>query len=200
MLDRDLLVIDLETSGRNPDTCSIIQIGSLVVDRTNFTVSKLFNIYIRPYTDVWEDEAQDIHKITQGYINQVGTELGMALDGLETTIGDTKKICLAAWSNGWDMQCLRRAYEKLGISYPFPYRSLDIASFVRLLLRAYGMTKRDKVGLQNCAKALNIDTSTYAQHDAYHDASLTARVLVECLRLIENQRSLVKILAATMKV
>jgi DNA polymerase III epsilon subunit-like protein len=189
MLDRSLVVIDLESSGKNPDTASMIQIGMVILDKNALKVSNGFSKYVNPYTPVWEEEAEGVHKLSKGFLKQFGCDVGLALKQLEETIGDNlKHYNLAMWSNGWDIQLLRNAYQHSGREFPFSHRSYDIASFVRIYLRANKMLGRDKAGLVNCARSLGIDTDPFAQHDAYHDALLAARVLQETILLITSQR------------
>ena len=201
MLDRDLIVIDIESSGKNPDTASIIQIGSCILEKNALKMGNGFNKYVLPYTDVWEDEAQSIHKLEKGFLKQYGSHITGVLDVFEAGIGaNLKHYSLAMWSNGWDIQILRKAYEYCNREFPFSHRSYDIASFVRIYLRANRIIGRDKSGLVNCARALGIDTNSFAQHDAYHDALLAARVLQETILLIHNQRKAVDNLSQLMRV
>lgn len=63
MLDKDLIIFDLETSGKDPKTCSIIQLGAVQFLKTGYITNEVFSVYIKPYTNTWEEEAQGIHKI-----------------------------------------------------------------------------------------------------------------------------------------
>jgi len=213
MLGRDLVVLDLETTGKNPDTCSIIQIGCCIVDRKTLgyihphtlSVNGSFNEYVLPYTNVWEQEAAEVHHIEKQFLNDNGRPIELVLEDLEGRLLSPRGIpeldlrktyYLATWGS-WDIQVLRRAYLYLVKDYPFTYRSFDVSSFVRLYLWSIGKLHKDRVGLYPCAKALNIDVEIFSQHDAYHDAVLTAEVLIKVLRDIKKQRELVSALGVS---
>ncbi|MBU1067337.1 3'-5' exonuclease [Patescibacteria group bacterium] len=204
MLGRDLVVLDLEATGKNPDTCSIIQMGCCIIDREDLAIihPSGFNEYILPYTDIWEQEAAKVHHIGRQFLHENGRCLGVVLEDFEERLASRackpdlnlrKSFYLATWG-GWDIQVLRRAYQFLDKDYPFSHRAFDVSSFVRLYLWSIGKLHKDKVGLYPCAKALNIDTDIYAEHDAYNDAIVTAKVLIHVLRDIKGQRELVSAL------
>lgn len=201
MLDKDLIVFDVEASGKNPDTASIIQIGMVTICKSDLTIMGGSNSYVKPYTRTWEDGAEGVHKLTRGFLEKNGENIYTALNQFEKSItGHINNYNLATWGNGYDLQLLRNAYEYAGMEFPFSHRTWDIASFVRLYLRANKMIGKDKLGLVRCAKALGINTNIFALHDAYHDAALTAEVLRVTLSLIQKQRAAVYVLKTIMNV
>jgi len=191
-VDRPLIVFDVEATGKNPDTASIIQIGATVVKMRKFeTVCiRTFNEYIRPYTDVWEERAERVHGITREYLEEHGIRLVVALRSFTNWIRDCgfgdlrKNIYLATWGSGYDVTLLRRAYEYADLPYPFHYRTYDIASAVRVFLSVItGIGK--KQGEFLCARKLGIDVEGYIEHDAKYDALVAGECLAEvCNRLI----------------
>ena len=197
MLDKDLIIFDVETSGKDPRTCSIIQLGAVQFLKTGHLTSERFSIHIKPYTSVWEEEAQKIHKISETWLSRVGFDLGMGLIAFQNWIEklgyECKDFYLAMWSNGFDTECLKKAYNYCG-KYPFNYKSYDIASFVRLYLGGYGMLPMKKPSLVKCCNILNVIPFT-PSHDALVDAINTAKLLqfvYNKIRLSRNKDELDK--------
>ena len=181
MLDRDLIIFDVETSGKDPKTCSIIQLGAVRFLKTGRLTSECFSIFVKPYTDIWEEEAEGIHKIKKEFLDVKGFGIYFALIQFERWIKklgyDFKDIYLAMWSNGFDTECLKEAYKNALVDmFPFHYRSFDIASFTRLYLAGYGMLPQKKQSLIRCCNVLNIDT-VKPLHNALNDAVNAGKIL-----------------------
>ena len=186
-LPKHLLIIDVETTGTNPDTSSIIQLGAVVFSKEGYLEPYTFNEYILPYKPEWTEEAEKVHKITYGQITEKGNPLIEVLERFEQwasnyMLGELKqKFWLAQWSAGFDVSMLKKAYESLGVNYPFHYRAFDIASIVRIELARRGRLHQ-KCGEDKCALALSIKVDETKLHDALYDAQLSGKMLEEIIK------------------
>jgi len=199
-LDKNLIIIDIETSGTNPDTASIIQLGAIRFDLENFKVDidNCFDEYVIPYTEEWTEESFKVHHISKETLLAKGWIIKDVLHLFKAWFNNPDNYYIAQWSCGFDVRFLQKAYEISGLKYPFSYRSFDIASFVRLYLFALGKLKRKKNGLSECAKLLGLNLESLSIHNALDDAKLTALVfaqVVEDIRKVQtNIKSLGEIL------
>lgn len=188
-LPKHLLIIDVETTGVNPDTSSIIQLGACVFNKNGYLEPYTFNEYILPYTSEWTEEAEKTHQITHGQLLKKGKPLIKVLEKFEQwasnyMLGELKqKFWLAQWSAGFDVSMLKKAYESLGNKYPFHYRAFDIASVVRLELARRGRLHQ-KCGEDICAIKLGIKVDETKLHDALYDAQLSGKMLEEIIKEI----------------
>lgn len=178
-LDRDLVIFDLETSGKDPDTCSILQIGAVRFKRDGMIsgIKAPFSKHVKPYTDVWEDEAEGVHGMTKTMAENWGFPIMWALSEFQAWCGDVRGFYLATWSSGWDIAVLRNAYKHVQVEYPFYRRSYDIASFTRIYLAKIGKLGKKHQSLSGCARKIGFDTSKLRLHNALVDAELTAKIL-----------------------
>jgi len=178
-LDHDLIIFDVETTGTDPKTASIIQIGACKFSKEG-KIHHTFNTYIKPYKPEWSLEAQKVHGITPLFLTINGDCVKIALtDFHEWVKSVSKKHYLAQWSCGFDTEMLKSAYEYAGIDYPFHYRAYDIASIVKFHLSCQGMIPENLV---HCARSLKIDTNKFKAHNALDDAKMTALCLQEIVK------------------
>ena len=184
---KDLIIFDVETSGIDPETASIIQLGAMIFDKKGRLLDNYyFNEYVKPYTNEWSEEAYKIHKIEKSYLQEKGKDIETVLRLFEiwaSTVGfDLKKTYwLAQWSCGFDTDMLRAAYKKINREFPFHYRTFDVASIVRFYLAKQGKLFM-KCGENKCARALGIEVDNTKLHNAYYDAYLSGRMLEKIVR------------------
>ena len=177
---RPIVIIDVETSSNNVLTASMIQLGAYKFSKEGKLTDDKFNIYIKPYTDDWSQEAFECHNISKEFLNKCGCDLKIALLLFEDWVGDKSKYQVGQWSNSYDVSIMFNAYGHLGLKYPFNRRAWDIASIVRYELIKRGIKpnlKKYGVGLQSCCKQLGIEVDKRKLHDASYDAYLTGRLL-----------------------
>jgi len=199
-LPKDLLIFDVETSGTDPNTASIIQLGACVFNKKGYLEKGLeggetrhliqprvsFNEYIKPYTNEWTEGAYKIHRIEKSFLENTGKDLDTVLHMFEVWASciwaDLKKrYWLAQWSCGFDTNFLRAAYRKVNREYPFHYRAFDVASIVRFELARRGKLFR-KCGEEKCARALGIEVFDTQLHDALYDATLSGLMLEKIVK------------------
>lgn len=183
---KDLLIIDVETSGIDPQTASIIQIGVVVFNKNGYLDGCEFEEYIKPYTSEWSKDSYKVHKIEKSFLEQKGKPLDEVLAMFEnwaSYMWDNleKRYWLAQWSCGFDTSMLREAYRKINRNYPFHYRAFDIASIIRFHLAKQGRLYM-KCGENDCAKALGIKVEENKLHNALYDARLSGLMLEKILK------------------
>ena len=165
---RDIVVYDLETTGLNPETCEIIEIGAIKIEKGKIT--KKFSTFVKPNSPI-PAEATKINHITNEMVANAPKIEDVILD-----FYNFSKDCIISGYNNtdFDNKFLRKAYQKVGLQ--LQNENLD----VYLIARSKHL-KISNVKLTTVAAALGIDLS--GAHRAYNDAFATAKVL---LRLSEE--------------
>ncbi len=179
---KHLLIVDVETTGTDPETSSIIQLGACILNKKGYLEPYTFNEYIIPYTPEWIEGAEKVHQITYSQIQKKGKPLKEVLERFEQWASDyllgelKKKFWLAQWSAGFDTSMLKSAYKAIDKNYPFHYRAFDVASIVRFELAKQGKLYQE-CGEDKCALTLGIKVDKNKLHDALYDAQLSGKML-----------------------
>ena len=71
-MNRDIIVFDFETGGRNPMRCQPTQIAAIALDGRNFRLKGEFNSMMRPIIDDDEAIAADVDPIEEGALKVTG--------------------------------------------------------------------------------------------------------------------------------
>lgn len=161
---RNIVVYDLETTGLDPETCDIIEIGAIKIEKGRIT--KKFATFVNPGKHI-PDEASAINHITDDMV--------AGSPKIEDVIVDFYKFCegciISGYNNNnFDNNFLKKAYQKAGLK--FNVESLDV-----MLLARGGRIKTTNFKLTTVAAALGIELSN--AHRAYNDAFATAKVLLK---------------------
>lgn len=72
MADRDILMFDFETGGRDPHTCQPTQLAAIALDGRNFKLKGTFNSEIRAEVDDQKAIAQGLGPIEEGALKVTG--------------------------------------------------------------------------------------------------------------------------------
>lgn len=116
--------VDLETTGLNPHTDEIIEIGVLVYDLKEKTV-KEHEVKIRPlYPERMDPKALEVNGYTEkGWKDAVTLDEG--LRQLEEICGGATFL---AWNATFDWSFLEKAYHDTGLEIPFHYHRICVMS------------------------------------------------------------------------
>jgi len=161
--------IDFETTGLNPKTDEIIEIGA--VEFSNFQTGRTFHTFVQPNKRV----SMHVTKITG-----INNDMLMA----EPTIDEVKPLfmdfikgaTLVEHSRGvFDLKFLKNKFE---ISTPHYY--LNTLQMSKKLFRF-----EKKHNLESVCKRLNVELGEH--HHALDDAMATACVLMEFLKMLEKR-------------
>ena len=177
---RDLLVIDLETTGADPALHSTIDIGAVLLDKKSLDELKSWSVLIkRQETNETSAYAMSLHGHTNDELQNGRDPEGAVEEFLE--FFGTNYI-LTGWNVGFDVQFLRallRRTGRIGAFDEIDYHRLDVWSTAQFL-RSIGWLKSDISSLSCLCADLGLPRSQC--HTGLEDARLTASVL---RRLVE---------------
>ncbi len=161
---RDIVVYDLETTGLDPETCEIIEIGAIKIEKGKIT--KKFSTFVRPSSSIPESATK---------INHITNEMVENAPRIEDAIIDfykfTKDCMISGYNNTeFDNKFLKKAYQKVNLT-------LDNDNIDVLLIAKSKHLKTSNSKLTTVATALGIDLT--GAHRAYNDAFATAKVLLK---------------------
>jgi|SRR3989338_4342077 len=184
MFSKDLLIIDLETTGLDLDKHEIIQIAAVLLDRKTLKEKASFSSFVKPKDwDKRDPEAMAVNKISFS-----------ALKGAPTLAQVVKKfnkefkaseVITANYGGILDFTFLRAAYKKNGLRYPFDYHVFNIWPLCYSYIAQNGkFTSKKKFpgfGLEDLAKKFKLSAQT---HNALDDCRLEAEVLRKIIKKI----------------
>ena len=120
------MIVDIETTGLNPEIHEIIEIGA--VDEVTGATLSLKVVPIRPHTA--DPRALEVNGYKPEYWEDAVT-LGFALMRLKQfSLKGSKLPLMLGYNVSFDRMFLEKAYRECGIVYPFNYRHIDIMSMV----------------------------------------------------------------------
>ncbi len=176
----NLITIDIETTGSNSSLSSIIQLSAIMLDKEfNIVQNKEFNLYVQPLDSYRDVNAMLINKIPEEIL-RTAYNLNDTLELFENFCGKNK--ILSSWGNYFDINFLRKQYDKIGRQWPFSYKSIDLKS-----IAIFEMSKKEiqvKGGLQNFLNILNIKFIG-KPHNALDDIKNSVYILQHFLKKVE---------------
>ena len=209
-MNRDIIVFDFETGGRNPMKCQPTQIAALALDGRNFRVKGEFNSMMRPILDDKKAVAAGVDPIEEGALKVTGqTREQLAKAPLPK--GVWKKFCTFVnkynWKStpyfapvpagfniiGYDMKIVDRLCKEYG-----PYD--DKRECQKLFHQIYKIDVMDDVWLWTegdpNVKSISMDSlrermglSSENAHDAFQDVRDTANIFI---KLQKSRRAVYK--------
>ena len=199
-MNRDIIVFDFETGGRNPLRCQPTQIAAIALDGRNFRVKGEFNSMMRPILDDEKAIAAGVDPVEDGALKVTGqTREGLAKAPLPK--GVWKKFCAFVnkynWKGtpyfapipagfniiGYDMKIVDRLCKEYG-----PYD--DKREGQKLFHQIYKIDVMDDVWLWTegdpNVKSISMDSlrermglSADNAHDALQDVRDTANIFIK---------------------
>lgn len=174
ILNNDIVVFDIETTGLDPDVCEITEIGAVKISHGEIT--EQFSSLVKPKSPI-PLEVQNLTNITNEMVADAPRIENVIRDFYNWTRG-----CLLSGYNvvGFDMKFIIKAANKVGLK--FTNEVIDTMIVVR-----QSTLRVSNYKLATVVKALNM-TLTGA-HRAYNDAYATAKVLMEMhkVKKVENK-------------
>lgn len=162
MLPEQFVVLDLETTGLDPMTHEIIEIGAVKVNRDSINHTT-FQALIKPSKKVPKEITQ-ITGITQEMVDSEGEEIGSVLKELVDFIGDLR---LVTFNAEFDIAFLKEATKPHGIMIKNP-----VSCALKMARRAWPGLKSYR--LADLANAGGFTTA--GNHRALKDCELTITV------------------------
>lgn len=177
---KNLLVLDLETTGRDPEIHSTIEIGAVLLDRHTLEEIDSWSAVIRRQERNGTDrKAMLLHGRSLAEIES-GKDAGEAIRELLDRFGTDYLI--AGWNVGFDVQFLRALLRKTGHSDVFDkidYHRVDVWAIAQFL-KSIGVFKKDVSSLSCLCEELGL--TRVRAHSGLEDARATAAAL---RRLVE---------------
>ena len=165
--DNSYIAIDLETTGLNPKTERIIEIGAVRVEEGS--IVDRFSVFVNPQVPI----PFKIEQLT-GINDSMVVDAETIEEVLPKFLEFSKGAVMVAHNAGFDMSFIIENCKRLGIEQDFTY--VDTVGLARMLLPGLNRFKLDTV-----AKALNI--SLLNHHRAVDDAAGTAEIFVKFIKM-----------------
>ena|SRR6185369_10473550 len=168
---RDILLIDIETTGMNPDKDFPLQLAAVLLDRDNLLELGSFNTYIKhSFAQTTNDRIVQTLGITK--------EMWFKAPNLKESITKFNQkfpynVTLAS-QNIININFLQEAHRKLNIPYEFDYHILELWTLEYLFL--------SKQNLKKIPTASTIGPLFNLKREKEHDALANCRYLAEILR------------------
>ena len=166
-------VIDLETTGLNYGTDSIIEVGALRI--RNGVVQDSYSCLVFQEKDI-PREIQILTGITNDCINEQGISLEIALEKLIEFCEKDRIVC---WNASFDLAFLQIGCRRCGLKVPH-FKTIDAMKLARKKI-----TRINNYSLITVAEYYGIETK--GMHRALNDCYLTQNVYVRLNEKTENE-------------
>jgi DNA polymerase III alpha subunit (gram-positive type) len=168
---RDLLLIDIQTTGPSHEKDFPLQIAAVYLDKDNLLEKGSFNSYIRhPFSQTTNDRVMQTLNIQK--------ELWMTAPNLKTVVKSFQEkfpfsVTIAS-HNIQNVQFLQEAYKKVGLPYEFDNHVLELWTLGYMYLC--------KQNIKKIPTAETIGSYLKLKKSTENDALANARFLSEILR------------------
>ncbi|MFC1649220.1 3'-5' exonuclease [Patescibacteria group bacterium] len=173
--DRDLLFVDLETTGLDMDTHEITEVGILVVNGRNYKVKKEYHALVKPLHI--ETATEEGLRVGQ-YSKKRWKEAREPEIVLKEIAGLAPNAMVAGWKVDFDWGFLEKGFKTHKIIHTYDYHLLDVISI------AYAQFVNEKhpktLSLRNVARKLKIKIPD--EHDAMTDIKATYEVFLKLMK------------------
>ncbi len=176
---KDILLIDLETTGLDSTKHEIIQLGAVLLDKKTLKEKKVFNTYVKP--SKWKNrdpESMEINKISFDQVKDA--------PGLKEVLKEFHElfppstVVLSYYGGPLDMDFLRFAYKRMGKKWQFDYHFFNLWGLFYAYLAGKNKLKNTKrftgFTLDDFVKIFKIKKSEN-RHDALADCRIEAEIL-----------------------
>ena len=181
LLSRPVIVVDVETTGTDPDKDAVVQIAACRLSGTGQLEDPPFMTYVRPTCQI-SAGAQAIHGLSMDDL-QDAPSLDEAIQEFNTYAQPGAVLC--GHNVAFDAAFLRAAYASAGVDYPFDYHILDVWSVAFFLLETQRINLRS-LNLSVLCELYGIPRSS--THDALEDVRATASILRNMFAAVQEKR------------
>lgn len=187
---KNLIFIDTETGGTDPDVHSLLQIGYVIdVDKDTILKNEL-NISRHNY--IATKEALSINNIDLDMIREIGKSEDIVASTLVTHVHRTcsEKPTVVGHNVNFDINFLKKLFKRTGYDYDgtFSYRVVDTMSILRALNDA-GVIPSSACNSKGAFEYFGIDNKN--AHTALSDAEATRELYYKIITLLEDLEGLV---------
>lgn len=192
------LVLDLETTGTNPNKHSILSIGIEIIEVKKNRVTRLgeAEYFIQPYKPEVSVEAMSINGINLDYHKQIAADPSTILQMFTSFVQHffpKEPATVVGHNVDFDLAFLRELFETTEFPKEYnsvvSYRKIDTQTIVRFFQDA-GHFPKDLGGLQNWLTYFGVEYESKYMHGALYDAKRTTDLYEKLLtygeKLLEN--------------
>ena len=177
--EKPIVVVDVETTGVDPNTDTVIQIAACKLN-SRAPQHSAFMTYVRPESPI-SPAAQAIHGLTERHLDSAPS-ITEAIRKFNEYVQPGALLC--GHNIAFDAAFIRASYAAAGIDYPFDYHLLDVWSVAFFLLESQGIKLRP---LDLSALCEFYGISRGDTHDALEDALATAAILRRFYASVSNR-------------
>lgn len=168
---RDILLIDIESTGINPEKDFPLQLSAVLLDKDNLLEKGSFNSYIKhPFSQTTNDRIVQTLGIPK--------EQWMKAPNLKTVLKEfTAKFpynVTIATHNIMNIMMLQEAFRRVGIEYEYDYHVLELWTLGYMYLSKQNMKK--------IPTAQTVGNYLKLNRERDHDAFVNARFLADIFR------------------
>ncbi len=179
---KDILLIDLETTGLDASKQEIIQLAAVLLDKKTLEEKEAFDTYIRPARWAKRNrESMEVNGITWRQVKDA-PGLKKAIADFETLFGSD--VVLAYYGGPVDMDFLRAAYKKIRRKFRFDYHYFNLwgVFFAYLAVRDKLRDNKKFTGFTLDDFMKEFDLKSENRHDALEDCRIEAEILRRVLK------------------
>jgi ATP-dependent DNA helicase DinG len=172
MTKRNLLFLDLETTGLNVGQHEITEVGALLVSQPDFKVIGTYQTKVMPtHLETATEEALKIGHFDLKTWEQEAKSLEVAMKELAEFGRDAM---LSGFNLTFDWAYLQVAFNQVGIEDPFYYHRFDVMSAAYGIM--FGHKDFSKYSLSECCRFFGVTNRN--AHTAFADAEATYEVFL----------------------
>lgn len=176
---RNLVFIDLETTGLDKHNHEIIEVGCLVVDGKTFEIKDKYATKVKPtHIDTADPKALKI----SGYTDEKWKKSIDLRTALEKIAVFSKDGMIAGWNVAFDWGFIEENFRNLSIESSFNYHKVDTQAIAYAML--YHNVEIKRLGLRHVAEYMGFDLSDV--HSAKEDVQITYEVFKKLMALNEK--------------
>jgi DNA polymerase III alpha subunit (gram-positive type) len=176
---RDILLLDMETTGINPEKDFVLQLSAVLLDRDNLLEVNNFNSYIRhPFSQTTNDKIVQTLGITKEAWFKA-PNLKEAITSFNSRFSYNLTI---ASQNIINVNFLQAAYTKTGLAYEFDYHIFELWTFEYLFLCRQNIKKIPTAS--TVASFFNLKKEK--EHDAFVNCRYLADIFRKLVKAYEN--------------
>jgi DNA polymerase III epsilon subunit-like protein len=188
MFNKDLLVLDIESTGIDVTKHEIIQLAAILIDKKTLKEKQTFSSFVKPVSWANRDpEAMAVNGIVWEQLKNAPS-IKTVLQKFNRTFG---KDCIpTTYGGNLDIIFLPAAYRKAGMKYPFDYHTFNMwpLFYTYMALQKKLTNKKRYVGfsLEDVAEFLEVPPSEN-RHDALGDCYYEAEILRRLIKELKNK-------------
>ncbi len=175
---RDILLIDLEATGNNPDKDFVLQLSAILLDKDNLLEKDSFSTYIKhPFSQSTNDRIVQ----TLGITKEVWIHSPSEKEAVQTFSARMPLNVTIATHNITNVLFLKQLYGQVRIPYEFDYHVIELWTLAHVFFA--------RQNLKKIPTAETLATYFKIPRGREHNSADTCKLLAELFRRLLNQQS-----------